>query len=347
LFTFVFDFFWISHINIGALIIDLFVDMFDFIQKRSVFYTIAAILMAISLGAIGFLSVNLGIDMTGGISAEFNAKSPVNIVELKTKIEALKPQIAYQGKTLINNITLYNVSGGNSFIVEAGFQKASGLTTANIATKKEEFKKLLSTTIVNDNVQMARYSDVGESFGDYIKQTAYLTLFLVIFFISLYIAWAFKGTIEGVSSFSFAAVTAASLFHDVLLAFGFYMIASHFFPEFKIDTYFITAMLTVLGYSVSDTIVIMDRIRYNLGLKELRKMKFSELINSSINETLTRSIYTSLSVFLVLLTMFFFGPESIRGFVLAMLFGTIFGTYSSIAIAAPLLYDMNRDSERA
>lgn len=94
------------------------------------------------------------------------------------------PQIAYQGKTLINNITVYNVSGGNSFIVEAGFQKSSGLSTADMSAN--EFKKLLSSAIQTNDIVMSRYSDVGESFGDYIKQTAYMTLLLVILFIFIY-----------------------------------------------------------------------------------------------------------------------------------------------------------------
>lgn len=188
---------------------------------------------------------------------------------------------------------------------------------------------------------MTRYINVGESFGDYIKKTAYITLALVIFSISLYISYAFRGSIEGFSSFSFASVTAVSLFHDVIIAFGLYVIASYFFPEYKIDTFFITAMLTVLGYSINDTIVVMDRIRSNLRLPENKKKDFAVIINNSVNETMTRSLYTSFTVFIVLVAMFFFGPETIKGFILALIFGTVVGTYSSVAIAAPLLYDIS------
>jgi preprotein translocase SecF subunit len=100
-------------------------------------------------------------------------------------------------------------------------------------------------------------------------------------------------------------------------------------------------MLTVLGYSISDTIVVMDRIRFNLKQKINNKLNFSVIVNNSINDVFTRSILTSFTILIVLTAMFFAGPISIKGFVLAMIYGTIFGTYSSIALAAPLLYDIN------
>ena len=324
--------------------------MIDFIQKRFTFYTIAGVAGLISAGVMIIFPINLGIDLTGGVLAEFTYNKPVEITTVKEKVESIKAKASYEGKELINNTTAYKVAGSNTFVVEAGFQKVGNLSTKDFEQKKEDFKKALSSevsAIAPGDIQMIRYTHIGESFGDYIKQTAIATLILLVAFISLYIAWAFRGAVEGVSSFSFAFVTATSLFHTVFVALGCYLLVSHIFSEFKVDTYFITAMLTVLGYSVSDTIVIMDRIRYNLQQKELRKLDFGDLVNASNNETLTRSLFTSLSVVLVLSAMFFFGPETIRGFVLAMLFGTIVGAYSSIAIAAPLLYDLNKKQKRA
>lgn len=103
-------------------------------------------------------------------------------------------------------------------------------------------------------------------------------------------------------------------------------------------------MLTVLGYSINDTIVVMDRIRSNLKIPANRKKDFGVLINDSINDTFSRSIYTSLTVFITLVALFFFGPEAIKGFVLALMFGTVIGTYSSVCIAAPLLYDISHEA---
>lgn len=142
------------------------------------------------------------------------------------------------------------------------------------------------------------------------------------------------------SSWPFAVVTGVSLLHDVIVAFGLYVLTSIFFPEFKIDTFFLTAMLTVLGYSINDTIVVMDRIRSNLEESGSKKVSFSRIIDKSIHDTMRRSIFTSLTVIIVLIAIFVFGPESLRGFTLALIFGGIVGTYSSICIASPLLIDI-------
>lgn len=113
-------------------------------------------------------------------------------------------------------------------------------------------------------ITQSRYVNIGASFGSYIKQSGYLTLAIAIIAISIYIMYAFAGSIPGMASWPFAFVTGISMIHDVVIAFGLYVLTSFFFPEFKIDTFFITAMLTILGYSINDSIVIMDRIRTHL-----------------------------------------------------------------------------------
>lgn len=226
-------------------------------------------------------------------------------------------------------------------MVEAGFSKNS-LSDSELEAKKTQFKEAISAEFEKDGTKLSRYVNVGESFGQYIKKTAYMTLAIVIIAISLYIAYAFRGSIEGFTSFSFGFVTAVSLFHDVIISFGLFVFASAFFPEFKIDTFFITAMLTILGYSINDTIVVMDRIRSNLRLPSGKKLDLGVLVNNSINDTLTRSIFTSVTVVIVLVALFFFGPQAIQGFSLALIFGTLIGTYSSIFVAAPLLYDITK-----
>jgi preprotein translocase SecF subunit len=140
-----------------------------------------------------------------------------------------------------------------------------------------------------------------------------------------------------------------TLFHDVLISTGLYIATSMFLPEFKIDTFFVTALLTILGYSINDTIVVFDRIRSNLikyaGKKGKDGKELNEIVDLSITQTIVRSIYTSATLLFVLLTIFFFGPETIKGFVLVMIFGTIVGTYSSVFIASPLLYLANKDKK--
>lgn len=142
------------------------------------------------------------------------------------------------------------------------------------------------------------------------------------------------------ASWPFAVVTGVSLFHDVVIAFGLYVFTGLMFPEFKIDTFFITAMLTVLGYSINDTIVVMDRIRSNLHENSSKKETLSALIDRSIHDTMRRSIFTSLTILIVLVAVFVFGPDSLKGFSLALIFGTVVGAYSSIFIASPLLLDI-------
>ena len=315
------------------------------IKKRFAYYTLGLALVLVSILAGFFLPLNFGIDMTGGTQSEYDYTDSVDMAAVRSQVDAVKKTVLFNGREVVNNVTVYTVSGEKRFVVEAGFSRVEGIGDADFGKLKTEFKEKVSASPAIKGSVLSRYQDVGETFGDYIKKTAYMTLVLVIAAISLYIAYAFRGTIAGYTSFSFGAVTAVSLFHDVIIAFGAYVIASHFFPEFKIDTFFITAMLTVLGYSINDTIVVMDRIRSNLRLPESKKQDFGVLVDNSINDTMARSLFTSLTVFLTLLAMFFFGPEAIKGFTLALLFGTIVGTYSSIFIAAPLLYDITRKSK--
>ena len=315
----------------------------DYIKQRFTFYVIALALFVGSVAVPFILPIQLGIDMTGGALAEFSYTGDFNKAKVESIVDAVKKESDFSAKSLINTTSVYKVSGENIFVVEVGFNKNSGTSDKDTDALKAKFQEALKAKLQSDTGAISiRYVNVGESFGDYIKKTAYTTLAIVILVISCYIAWAFRGAIEGFTSFSFGAVTAVSLLHDVVIAFGFYVIAGHFFPEFKIDTFFVTAMLTILGYSINDTIVIMDRIRSNLLVPANKKLDFGVLVNNSINDTITRSIFTSLTVVIVLVSLFFFGPQSIQGFALALIFGTLVGTYSSVCIAAPLLYDITK-----
>lgn len=282
--------------------------------------------------------------MTGWVQAEYNYTDNLDIKTVTAIAEEVKKETVYNNKEIVNTLVAYKIAWENKFVVEAWLNKFEWLDGKTLDDLKTGFKNKLTAKLASINsskIELTKYVNIWESFGDYIKKTAYVTTIITILAISLYIAFAFRGSIEWFSSYPFAYVTIITLAHDVLAALGFYLITSFFFPEFKVDTFFITAMLTVLGYSVSDTIVIMDRIRSNLKQKINKKLDFWELINNAINETLTRSLYTSFTVFITLVAMFFFGPVAIKWFILAMIFGTIFWTYSSIAIAAPMLYDFS------
>ena len=322
--------------------------MFSFTKNRFKFYTVAIILSVISLTAPFILKLNLGIDMTGGIQIEYNSDKPDTTgvqIAAKTFAEALKKETLYNGKEIVNDVTVYGILGTSSFIVEAGFSNPEWSHESDIEKLKTEFVSKLGeklSTFQSAKLTQSRYVNIGESFGTYIKKSAYITLTLAIIAISLYIQYAFRWSIQGIASWPFALVTGVSLIHDVLISFGLYVIASFFFPQFKIDTYLLTAMLTILGYSINDTIVVMDRIRSTLHEGINKKLHFAEMIDKAIHDTMRRSIFTSLTIFIVVLAMFLFGPESLKGFTLALLFGTIVGAYSSICIASPLLIDITK-----
>lgn len=326
--------------------------MFSFVQHRFYFYAIAFGLFLFSLASPWIIGLNEGIDMTGGIQIEYSVVGtslPDTVTSLKdTIIPVVKKELTPDQQSIITDTLVYQISGTDHIVVEAGIDESvaqkdgkADLIRIEVAKSafntavKKELDKIPGATITE-----TQYRNVGASFGDYIKSSGYLTLALAILAISLYIQYAFRGSIAGMASWPFAVVTGISLAHDVVIAFGLYVVTSHFFPEFKIDTFFITAMLTVLGYSINDTIVVMDRIRSNLTHANSKKSSFSSLIDTSIWDTMRRSLFVSSTVMIVLVALFFFGPESLRGFVLALIFGTIVGTYSSVCVASPLLVDL-------
>lgn len=307
--------------------------------------------MILSLVSPWTVGVNQGIDMTGGIQMEYSVsgieKQKVISQAKSDLIDKAQSSLSPEMQNIITDTNVYWVSGLDNIIVETGIDESvakntDGTTNLDLLEKaKQSFATALQQELSTlGNIEQTRYVNIGASFGDYIKSSGYKSLIGVILAISLYILYAFRWSIAGMVNWPFSVVTALTLFHDVLIAFGLYVLISFFFPEFKIDTFFITAMLTVLGYSINDTIVVMDRIRSNLKDGHKKWQAFKKVIDASIHGTIRRSLFTSITVVMVLISMFLFGPDSIRGFTLALMLGTIVGTYSSICIAAPLLYDM-------
>ena len=167
---------------------------------------------------------------------------------------------------------------------------------------------------------------------------------LVLAAIILYIAFAFRRVSRPVSSWFYGFFAIVALFHDIFIPLGVFSLLGHF-KGVEIDTLFVTAILTVLGFSVHDTIVVFDRIRENLNLSRAKE-SFEEIVGKSLTQTITRSINTSLTVLIVLVAVFFLGAESTKYFSLALIIGIIAGTYSSIFIASPLLVTWNNFREK-
>jgi len=314
----------------------------DIIKNRMYFFGISWVIFLLSLGTIFFWNLNLGIDMTWGTQSEFSYSNyDYNQDKITKQAQSIADNINEE-KNIINSVNSYKVTGENLFVVETWFSR-------NIDEKELERYKVAYRDKLEDSyselwdVTLSRYTNIWASFGDYIKNTARLTLLIAIVGIALYIAYTFSGTVSGINSLSFAGITLITLFHDVIISSGLYIFVSWFFPQFQIDTFFITALLTILWYSINDTIVIFDRIRSNLREFWGKWKELKDIISLSISESITRSIYTSVTLAFVLVCILLLGPESIGGFTLTMLFGTLVGTFSSIFIASPLLYQFHKD----
>lgn len=179
-----------------------------------------------------------------------------------------------------------------------------------------------------------KFDSVGPVVGEELKSRAYTAIGTVLLLIIAYIAFAFRRVSRPVASWKYGLAAIIALFHDILISTGVFSILGHYLGV-EIDLLFVTGILTILGFSVHDTIVVFDRIRENLrrGVGD----NFKDTVNISINQTMTRSINTSLTVFLTLLAIFIFGGESIKYFALLLMIGVFFGTYSSIFVASSLL----------
>ena len=188
---------------------------------------------------------------------------------------------------------------------------------------------------IDGSVELVRSEFIGASVSESIKKNAVAALLLAMIGIILYIAWAFRGISRPVSSWHYGFQATVALAHDILITLGVFSLLGHFFGM-EVGAPFIAALLTILGYSVNDTIVVYDRIRENL-IRSGGQEDFEEVVNRSLNQTIARSFNTSFTVILVLIAITVFGGESIRSFALALLVGVTAGTYSSIYIATALL----------
>ncbi len=266
------------------------------------------------LGVIALVAfgLNLGIDFKGGTLTQVGFESRPLISEISSQLH-------------MNGFADAKVqpAGDKDAIIRTGPQE------------KEEHDRLMK--VLSDkygSVAEQQFTSIGPLIGKELRSGAFIQLILVSLGIILYIAYAFRKVTRPVSSWRFGAAAIVALLHDLVIVLGVFALLGHFM-EVEIDGLFITALLTVLGFSVHDTIVVFDRIRENLRVRAGQPL--SEIINNSINQTLVRSINTSVTVVLVLTSLLFFGGETIRYFVLALLIGIVAGTYSSIFIASPIL----------
>lgn len=298
------------------------------IKHKTIFISISVALVALSIISFFVFGLNVGIDFKGGALTEVvykNTRPPQ--AELIKSLESIS-------STNFGTILL-QPTGELGYIV-----KSRDLTDA----EHTQLLKILSDDDKNELTE-ASFSSIGPSVGRELTRKAMVAVVLISFTIICFIAFAFRKVSnthnpgrEGVSSWKYGIIAIVTLLHDVAIPVGLFVILSHYYGT-ELDTLFVVAVLTILGLSVSDTIVIFDRIRENLNNNKEDRivMSFSETVGKSLEQSYVRSICTSLTVILVLLALFFFGPISTKYFALMLTAGMFFGTYSSIFLASPLL----------
>lgn len=281
------------------------------------YLTVAALLVGASIVLLINPGLRLGIDFTGGTL--WRLAPPA---EDSLSVESL--QGVFQDALKITDAHITRSSDNVYFVRMPVIDEAA----------HQSYLKELTAAV--PGVTELSFETIGPSIGDDLRQNAVRAIVLGLIGISLYIAFAFRKISRPIKSWKYGVVTLLTLFHDVIIAAGFLALAGILWGV-EIDANFIVAMLVIAGFSVHDTIVVFDRIREQL-LTHKGQLDFKELINNSVNQTLARSINTSLTLILVLVVLLLLGPSTLRFFVAAMLVGTTMGTYSSIFVASPLLY---------
>lgn len=293
--------------------------MFNIIQKRKIWFTISSVLVIGSILVISTLGLKFGLDFTGGTLIEVETQEKLEI----TTVE----RIIYEAIPTLEEVKVQE-AGNNRFLI-----RLAPLT-------EEEHKAILTGLRGETSLEELRFELVGPTLGQELKDKAITALIVAAVVIIFYIAWSFRHVSESVSSWKYGLGAIIALVHDILIVTGVFTVFSHYY-SYQVDGLFVTALLVILGYSVNDTIVVYDRVRENVLIQQEKKGKkkftFEELVEHSVNQTILRSINTSVTTLLVLFTLFFFGGESIKGFILALIIGIIIGTYSSIFLASPIL----------
>lgn len=293
------------------------------IKYKKIFITISTILVVLSFISLFIFGLKIGIDFKGGALTEvaYSVERPAQS-DLQKSLTALD-----FGSVLLQP------TGDLGYIV-----KTRDLNDSEHAKLLEAMRMpTLTDNIGTNSLTEMSFNSIGPSVGQELTRKAILAIILISFAIIIFIAFAFRKVSKPVSSWKYGIIAIVSLLHDVIIPVGLFVILSHYFGA-EVDTLFVVAILTILGLSVSDTIVIFDRIRENLrNQNSITKLNFSEVVGKSLEQSFVRSICTSLTVILVLLALFFFGPVSTKYFALMLTIGMFFGTYSSIFLASPLL----------
>ena len=306
-------------------------NILDIVKYRWVFAIISLLLLIPSISAMAYLTVKtgspllVGIDFTGGTIIQYTVDKKLN----NEDIAKIRENLEEAG---IENPVIQNLSSTSAS------EKGSQTEFISVKTAFDGDKESSKTTLVTEkikslypNAELVTVSSVGPTLGSELMKNSAIAVLLAIIGICAYLTLRFH--------IEYALIAIFTLVHDVLFVIGVFALLGIFYGV-HIDALFITAVLTVLGFSVHDTIVVFDRVRENLKFSS-KSMTYNEIVDASVNQTLARSINTSLTTLITLLALYFFGGVTTKDFVLAMILGIAVGTYSSIFVASVLLVFYN------
>jgi preprotein translocase subunit SecF len=294
---------------------------YTFIEKRKVAYVVSAITIAVGIGAMAFnvLDPNLrnwqryGVDFTGG-----------TLIQVDIDVEGITTAQVREALGGVSGPEVQRFAEGNDFVIRAPLDNE-----LDVETTRETIEGQLAAAFGEESVTISLTELVGPRIGEELQQKAALAILFSFILTLIYLAIRFE--------FRFGVAAVIATVHDILITLGFLAL---FRVEIALPT--VAAILTIVGYSLNDTIVVFDRIRENFGKKGARKEEQIDLINRSINETLPRTVLTSLTTLVVLAALFVVGPALIRDFATVLILGILIGTYSSIFVASPALVEIRR-----
>lgn len=275
----------------------------DFLKFKTIATLVSVLLVVLSIGSLGYKGLNFGLDFTGGTLVQVGYENDANLGQIRDLLKANQ-----YDKTTVQNF-------GTSKDVMIRLAPVEGKQAVEIGNDVVAMLRGAS----QENIDIQKIDFVSASVGEELAEQGGLAILVALIFILIYVALRFE--------WKFAVGSVVALAHDVIITLGFFSLIQREF-----DLTVLAALLAVIGYSLNDTIVVFDRIRENF--LKLRKQESFEIVNSSLNQTLSRTIMTSLTTILVLVALFFLGGETIHGFAMALLIGIGVGTYSSIYVAS-------------
>lgn len=288
--------------------------MIDIVGKRKIWFSISGAVLVISVLLTGMYGLRLGIDFTGGSLLEMTCSS----------VPATEKAVAVYTEKGVEGAVVQQI--GETGILIRSKELTPAQHTVIVPALQESLKA--------EGCVEARFETIGPSISQELREKSFAMIVAVVLAIVLYVAWTFRSVSKPVASWKYGVIAVVALLHDITLPTAVFAVLGHF-AHIEVDVLFVTALLTVMGFSVHDTIVVFDRVRESL--QRNTSISFIDTVNESVNTTLGRSINTSFTTVLSLIGIFLLTTGSIKYFSAVMIMGILVGTYSSIFIAAPLL----------